>query len=191
MIAVIFEVVPKEGKVDASPRCRGIIAAALEEMDGFISIERFGSLTQPGKVLSLSYWRDEEGDSAMARVRTASRIQRARASMFDDYRLGGRRWSATTVRSIGHRRRRTPRPFTVSDTSTAAAVRNPRLPRWSFVFLAPGARCHGGRGVAKQEIDLGVDAAQPAWASRSSAAQTAGSIRSRNAFLSAIVGETG
>ena len=60
MIAVIFEVVPKEGQVDAYLDAAALLRPHLEEMDGFISIERFGSLTQPGKLLSLSYWRDEE-----------------------------------------------------------------------------------------------------------------------------------
>jgi heme-degrading monooxygenase HmoA len=64
MIAVIFEGEPHEGQsqtyLDAAARLRPI----LEKIDGFVSIERFQSLTNPGKLLSLSYWRDEEAVKA-------------------------------------------------------------------------------------------------------------------------------
>ena len=60
MIAVIFEAQPhpgrKEAYLDAAARLRPL----LEKMDGFISIERLESLSQPGKILSLSIWRNEE-----------------------------------------------------------------------------------------------------------------------------------
>ena len=59
MIAVIFEVIPAEGRkadyFEHAARLRG----ELEQMDGFISVERFQSLTNPEKLLSLSFWRDE------------------------------------------------------------------------------------------------------------------------------------
>ena len=59
MIAVIFEVWPKEGRrqdyLDIAAKLRPL----LEKIDGFISIERFASLYQEGKILSLSFWRDE------------------------------------------------------------------------------------------------------------------------------------
>ena len=59
MIAVIFEVVPhpdeRQHYLDIAARLR----SELETIDGFVSIERFESLTQPGKILSLSFWRDE------------------------------------------------------------------------------------------------------------------------------------
>jgi len=98
MIAVIFEVVPKEGQVDAYLEAAGLLRPHLEEMDGFISIERFGSLTQPGKVLSLSYWRDEEAIRQWREFEAHRGIQRAaRASMFDDYRLR----VATVIRDYG------------------------------------------------------------------------------------------
>jgi|TARA_B100000315_G_scaffold256209_2_gene301578 heme-degrading monooxygenase HmoA len=88
MFAVIFEVEPKpEGKAEYLD-----IAAALrqdlEKMDGFISIERFQSLTDDGKILSLSFWRDE---AAIAAWREQSKHQRAQDKgyneLFDDYRL--------------------------------------------------------------------------------------------------------
>jgi len=59
MMVVIFESVPHpdrgEAYLDAAARLRPL----LSEVDGFISIERFTSLSQPGRILSLSYWRDE------------------------------------------------------------------------------------------------------------------------------------
>ncbi|TMG99876.1 MAG: antibiotic biosynthesis monooxygenase, partial [Betaproteobacteria bacterium] len=60
----------------------------LAEIDGFISIERFESLTQPGKILSLSYWRDEEAVRQWRNVEQHRRIQAAgRELIFADYRL--------------------------------------------------------------------------------------------------------
>ena len=59
MIAVIFEVEPAEGKRHAYLNTAAKLRAQLEAMDGFISVERFESLTTPGKLLSLSFWRDE------------------------------------------------------------------------------------------------------------------------------------
>ena len=60
MIAVIFELQPN---ADAAARYFEIAAQlkpALEQCDGFISVERFESLAQPGRYLSLSFWRDED-----------------------------------------------------------------------------------------------------------------------------------
>lgn len=60
----------------------------LAQIDGFVSIERFESLTPPGKILSLSYWRDEEPVRQWRNVEAHRRIQYAsRQSIFDDYRL--------------------------------------------------------------------------------------------------------
>ena len=88
MIAVIFEVQPRDGRkgayLDAAERLRPL----LERIDGFISIERFESLTQPGKLLSLSYWRDEQAVREWRNVEEHRRTQRAgRESIFADYRL--------------------------------------------------------------------------------------------------------
>ena len=59
MIAVIFEVEPKDGRgqdyFDLAAGLRG----ELEKIEGFVSVERFESLTTPGKYVSLSFWRDE------------------------------------------------------------------------------------------------------------------------------------
>ena len=56
--------------------------------DGFISIERFESLAQPGKLLSLSFWRDEGAVAQWRQQESHRRAQAAgRAGVFDDYRL--------------------------------------------------------------------------------------------------------
>ena len=88
MVVVIFEVWPAPGRdreyLDIAARLR----SELEKIDGFISVERFESLTTPGKILSLSFWRDEEAVRGW-RNREAHRGAQAkgRASVFADYRL--------------------------------------------------------------------------------------------------------
>jgi len=88
MIAVIFEVLPQAGRRDDYFQAAAALRAQLERMDGFISIERFESLNQPGKVLSLSFWRDEE---AVRQWRTLEAHRQAQAlgrgQVFADYRL--------------------------------------------------------------------------------------------------------
>ena len=88
MIAIIFEAIPNEGKKDAYLDAAARLRPLLEKMDGFISIERFESLTQPGKILSLSMWRDEEAVRQWRNVEEHRRIQEAgRKAIFKDYRL--------------------------------------------------------------------------------------------------------
>jgi heme-degrading monooxygenase HmoA len=87
MIAVIFEVEPAD---DAARESYLAIAAQLRPLldgiDGFVSIERFESLSQPGKVLSLSFWRDE--DAAWRNLGAHRAAQSAgRHGLFRDYRL--------------------------------------------------------------------------------------------------------
>lgn len=88
MIAVIFEVEPAEGQRDRYLDIAAALAPQLSRIPGFISIERFQSLVNPGKVLSLSFWTDEE---AVARWRNLAPHREAqtvgRASVFKDYRL--------------------------------------------------------------------------------------------------------
>lgn len=62
MIAVIFEVWPHEGCRDDYLQLAANLRPLLAEIDGFISVERFQSITDPGKLLSLSIWRDEAAD---------------------------------------------------------------------------------------------------------------------------------
>ncbi len=88
MIAVIFEVYPADGQRDTYLDIAAHLRPLLEEIDGFISVERFESLSTPGKVLSLSFWRDEDAIRAW-RTRSEHReAQRAgRGGVFRDYHL--------------------------------------------------------------------------------------------------------
>ncbi len=88
MIAVIFELTPKHSCADAYFNIAAALRPSLETIDGFISIERFQSLTEPGKYLSLSFWRDE---NAVAHWRNQgahrSAQSQGRRDIFKDYRL--------------------------------------------------------------------------------------------------------
>lgn len=88
MIAVIFEVRPHEdGRQEYLDLAAGL-RPMLEGVDGFISIERFQSLTDPGKLLSLSFWRDEEAVKAWRQLEPHRAAQaKGRTSVFADYRL--------------------------------------------------------------------------------------------------------
>ena len=88
MIAVIFEVQPAEGKRDAYLGIAAELRPLLDGIDGFISIERFQSLSDPNKLLSLSFWADEEAVAQWRNVEAHRHAQAAgRASVFEDYRL--------------------------------------------------------------------------------------------------------
>lgn len=88
MIAVIFEVWPAEGQRDVYLDLAARLRAELEQMDGFISVERFESLTEPGKMLSLSFWRDEDAVKGWRNLSSHRRTQAAgRSGVFRDYRL--------------------------------------------------------------------------------------------------------
>jgi heme-degrading monooxygenase HmoA len=88
MIAVIFEVEPKPGRKDAYLGLAAELAPLLKDIDGFISVERFQSLTNEGKLLSLSFWRDEAALEAWRKVEKHRRAQEAgRGTLFADYRL--------------------------------------------------------------------------------------------------------
>jgi heme-degrading monooxygenase HmoA len=88
MIAVIFEVEPAEGAMERYLDHAATLRAHLEQMDGFVSVERFESLTTPGKLLSLSFWRDEEAVAAWRNHALHRDYQRmGRAGMFAGYRL--------------------------------------------------------------------------------------------------------
>ena len=88
MIAVIFEVEPAEGKRDAYLGIAAALKPLLESIDGFISVERFQSLTDPRRVLSLSFWRDEEAVKAWRNTEEHRQAQQAgRGGIFAGYRL--------------------------------------------------------------------------------------------------------
>lgn len=88
MIAVIFEVEPHDEHRQTYFDLAADLKPLLEEIDGFISVERFESLMTPGKVLSLSFWRDEEAIQAWRRVEKHRQAQTAgRRKFFRQYRL--------------------------------------------------------------------------------------------------------
>jgi heme-degrading monooxygenase HmoA len=88
MIAVIFEVLPYLGERHTYLDLAGELRAELEKMDGFISIERFESLTMRGKLLSLSFWRDEDAVKRWRNLECHRAAQSAgRNGIFADYRL--------------------------------------------------------------------------------------------------------
>jgi heme-degrading monooxygenase HmoA len=88
MITVIFEVWPASGRKDDYLAMAAALRDDLEAVDGFISVERFQSLTDPGKLLSLSCWRDEAAVRAWRNNMKHRETQKAgRAAVFADYRL--------------------------------------------------------------------------------------------------------
>jgi heme-degrading monooxygenase HmoA len=98
MIAVIFEVWPASGRKEDYLAIAARLKTDLEKMDGFISVERFQSLTDPGKLLSLSFWRDEEAVKAWRNQADHRESQAAgRGGVFDSYRLR----IASVVRDYG------------------------------------------------------------------------------------------
>jgi len=88
MIAVIFEVWPKSEHKQQYLDLAAELRPILETIDGFISIERFESLTEKGKILSLSFFRDEAAVAAWRNIPQHRRTQGiGRAKIFSDYRL--------------------------------------------------------------------------------------------------------
>ena len=88
MIAVIFEVWIAPDRQQDYLSIAARLKPALERMDGFISIERFQSLSEEGKLLSLSFWRDEEAVKAWRKQAEHRKAQAlGRQSIFRDYRL--------------------------------------------------------------------------------------------------------
>src|SRR6185369_11702364 len=88
MIAVIFEVWPADGRKQAYLDIAASLRPELERIDGFLSIERFQSLVDDTKLLSLSFWRDEAAVQAWRNVEHHRQAQKAgRAGVFRDYRL--------------------------------------------------------------------------------------------------------
>jgi heme-degrading monooxygenase HmoA len=98
MLAVIFEVVPAPGRKQQYLDIAAGLRPVLERIDGFISIERFASLSDQNKILSLSFWRDEDSIRQWRQF-DAHRLaqQRGREGIFADYRLR----VVTVVRDYG------------------------------------------------------------------------------------------
>ena len=88
MIAVIFEVTPASGKKDEYLNIAAELKPVLEKKEGFISVERFQSINDPGKMLSLSFWKDEESIKQWRNTEMHRLAQsKGRESVFKDYRL--------------------------------------------------------------------------------------------------------
>ena len=102
MIAVIFEFQPAEGRTAEYFDLAGALRSELDSIDGFISIERFESVSNPGKFVSLSFWQDEDAVRAWRNLPTHRSAQaRGRAGVFTDYRLR----VASVIRDYGLRNR--------------------------------------------------------------------------------------
>ena len=114
MIAVIFEVWPTEGRRGEYLDLAAELRPELAKIDGFISVERFQSISEPGKMLSLSFWRDEAAVAAW-RNHAGHRLTQAkgRFGVFHDYRLR----VAAVIRDYGMTERREQAP---SDSRRAA-----------------------------------------------------------------------
>jgi heme-degrading monooxygenase HmoA len=102
MIAVIFEVEPDPAHRQAYLDTAAALRAELEAIDGFMSVERFESLARPGRLLSLSFWRDEEAVRRWRNLASHREAQaRGRQGVFRDYRLR----VAAVLRDYGLRER--------------------------------------------------------------------------------------
>lgn len=113
MIAVIFEVWPAEGRRDEYLDYAARLKPLLETIDGFISVERFQSITDPGKMLSLSMWRDEAAVMAWRKQIAHRNMQKlGRDGVFKDYRLR----VAAVVRDYGLSERREEAPADSRET---------------------------------------------------------------------------
>lgn len=88
MIAVIFEVYPKSDKTDDYFDIAAGLRSELVKIEGFISVERFESVTEKGKFLSLSFWESREAvDNWYKNTPHHSAQQQGRNSIFNDYRI--------------------------------------------------------------------------------------------------------
>jgi heme-degrading monooxygenase HmoA len=88
MIAVIFELYPRTEQTESYFDIASELKPHLQQIDGFISVERFESVVQKGKFLSLSFWRDEEAVKQWRNLMLHREAQQAgRQRVFTDYRL--------------------------------------------------------------------------------------------------------
>ncbi|WP_146590386.1 antibiotic biosynthesis monooxygenase family protein [Puniceibacterium confluentis] len=88
MIAIIFEVIPAEGRKEEYLDIAAAMRPLVEEVEGFLSVERFQSLTNPGKLLSISFFEDEAAVQRWRQLHGHRGAQRrGREGVFSDYRL--------------------------------------------------------------------------------------------------------
>ena len=88
MIAVIFEFTPAPGRKQDYLDLAAGLSDAVQGFDGFLSIERFESISAPGRFVSLSFWRDEEAVRKWRNVQKHREAQaKGRKEVFSAYRL--------------------------------------------------------------------------------------------------------
>ncbi len=88
MHVIVFEFWPAEGRQDDYFDHVAALRPELEKIPGFVSVERFESLTEPGKLLSLSFWESEEAIASWRALPRHRKAQAAgRAGVFSNYRL--------------------------------------------------------------------------------------------------------
>jgi heme-degrading monooxygenase HmoA len=122
MIAVIFESTPADGQLERYLDLAEALKQDLQQIDGFVSIERFHSISEPGKILSLSFFRDEAAIEQW-RNRAAHRATQARgrSGVFLDYRVR----VASVIRDYGlHDRCQAPPDSLVAHCATSGANRS-------------------------------------------------------------------
>ena len=88
MYAVIFEVIPTKTGKEEYLKIASTLKEFLQNREGFISIERFQSLVDENKLLSLSFWEDEKSIEIwrnMFEHRVAQ--DKGNARIFEDYRI--------------------------------------------------------------------------------------------------------
>ena len=87
-IAVIFEFTPAPGRKQDYLDLAAGLSAEVKDFDGFISIERFESISAPGRFVSISFWRDEEAVRKWRNVQKHREAQaKGRERIFTSYRL--------------------------------------------------------------------------------------------------------
>jgi heme-degrading monooxygenase HmoA len=146
MIAVIFESWPNDGRVKEYLDVAASLRQELNTIEGFISIDRFESLTEPGKILSLSFWRDEKAIENWRRIESHREAQsRGRAGIFKDYRLR----IAGVIRDYG-----------MFDRGQAPSLEGIRVAQDLFVRLKSlsdnlfPALCHYCSGLRRRSCEL-------------------------------------
>lgn len=88
MIAVLFESKPYPNQKDAYLAAAARLGPLAQGVEGFLGVERFESITNPGKMLAISYWRDEESLNKWRNVELHRKIQdNSRKNIFSDYRV--------------------------------------------------------------------------------------------------------
>jgi heme-degrading monooxygenase HmoA len=88
MVVVVFQVTLRDGQARAYLDLAAALRAEVERVDGFVSVERFESLSTPGKLVSISYWRDQAAVAAWREQRRHRAAQeRGKGDIFADFRI--------------------------------------------------------------------------------------------------------